>query len=365
MKSTSQKNKKLVDDIENDNSSLSMITTTKPIEWSIENEMILVDWCDNAQCYKWLHSRAHNKYSCMHAWFTIPSILLSTISGTAAFAQSGTAAYINTIYISLAIGTINIFVGFLTTVQQYLKISELKESHRVSRIAWDKFARNIRIELAKAPAERMDAAHFLKLNRQEYDRLMQTSPTIHGYLVDEFKRTFLGEEGSDARRAYESLRKPDICDTIVSANENRHHWYLDKSNMSGTPKLDAVNLDIKKKEDDTAAAVEKCKQLQEIIKTISKKNAKEQRIKKMDDFVAKFVEVKGRYPIKKELADYFKEDREIGETFISSYPSNLFEKEKKMVEKANIYQSDLDIPPLENSVVLEDDQEANYSDDSV
>ena len=29
------------------------------VEWSPENEKILVDWCDIAKCYKWLHTRAH------------------------------------------------------------------------------------------------------------------------------------------------------------------------------------------------------------------------------------------------------------------------------------------------------------------
>jgi len=141
-------------------------TSTVKVHWSDENERILVEWCDVAQCYKWLNSRAHAKFSYMHAWFTIPAIVLSTISGTASFAQTSLPiAY--QVYSPMAIGGINIFIGILTTVGQYLKIAELNESHRVSSIAWDKFARNIRIELAKIPEERMDAGPFIKLCRQE------------------------------------------------------------------------------------------------------------------------------------------------------------------------------------------------------
>ena len=29
------------------------------------------------------------------------------------------------------------------------------------------------------------------------------------------------------RKRYENLKKPDICNIIVSANEARHHWYKD------------------------------------------------------------------------------------------------------------------------------------------
>jgi hypothetical protein len=86
----------------------------------------------------------------------------------------------------MAIGTINILIGISTTIQQYLKISELNESHRVSGISWDKFARNIRIEIAKDPDERMDAGQFLKICRAEFDRLMETSPSIDAKTVKEF-----------------------------------------------------------------------------------------------------------------------------------------------------------------------------------
>ena len=51
----------------------------KKIEWSPENELIMVEWCDVAQCYKWLNARSHAKYAYLHAWFTIPAIIFSTI----------------------------------------------------------------------------------------------------------------------------------------------------------------------------------------------------------------------------------------------------------------------------------------------
>ena len=61
-------------------SSTTQSKNEKFVEWSPENEMIMVEWCDVAQCYKWLNTRAHTKYKMMNAWFTIPAIALSTIS---------------------------------------------------------------------------------------------------------------------------------------------------------------------------------------------------------------------------------------------------------------------------------------------
>lgn len=197
---------------------------SKNIKWSPENEIIMVEWCDVAQCYKWLNTRAHAKLSRAHAWFTIPAITLSTITGTASFAQSSLPISMQS-YSPAVIGTINICIGILSTIQQYLKISELNEAHRVSAISWDKFARNIRIELSKDPDERTDAGQFIKICRMEFDRLMETSPAIPQKIVDDFNNTFKGKPGSPERARFEALRKPDICDTITTANDYRHQWY--------------------------------------------------------------------------------------------------------------------------------------------
>lgn len=195
------------------------------IEWSGENEDLLAEWCDIAQCYRWLHSQSHYKFSKLHALFTIPTIVFSTVSGTTLFAQLNAGTHIQRI-IQIIIGSINIFVGVLSTIQQYLKISELNESHRISSLMWDKLIRNIRFELSKSPLERTEASQFLKNSRQEFDRLMENSPNIPPDIINLFKKTFSGEKNSKERKYYDNLKKPDICNYIISINENRIKWFL-------------------------------------------------------------------------------------------------------------------------------------------
>ena len=204
----------------------------KMIEWSFDNEEILAEWCDIAQCYKWLNHHAHDYYSALHAWFTIPAITFSTISGTASFASASIPVEFQS-YAPMAIGTINILIGILTTIQQYLKVSELKESYRLAAISWDKYARNICIELSKSPIERIDAGTFLKFSRQEYDRLMESNQSIPPHIIQKFRRNFRGRTAEEKKR-FDLIKKPDICDVIVSINEKRHMWFPNRHHEEPT-----------------------------------------------------------------------------------------------------------------------------------
>lgn len=286
----------------------------KKIEWSPENEMILVEWCDAAQCYKWLHNQSHVKYSKLHAWYTIPAIVLSTISGTASFAQKNLPLHMQPLA-PLVIGSLNIFIGILTTIQQYLKISELNESHRVMSIAWDKYARNIRIELAKAPDERSDASSFLKYNRQEFDRLMETSPAIEQLIIDKFISTFKGRDGSDQRARYEKLKKPDICNIIVSAQESRHHWYLDLLKDPNNPELsleekqrnlEEIEMTLKNKEHELLEVGMKKEHARANFRSSMTNAAQKykQDAEKINEYIKSFVGLYGRKPLKDEIRTY-------------------------------------------------------------
>jgi hypothetical protein len=210
------------------------------IQWSADNETILAEWHDIAICYKYMFEKTHAYYANLNAWYTIPAIIFSTISGTASFAQASLPTDYQ-VYAPMAIGTVNIIIGILTTIQQYLKISELKESNKTVSLAWDKFSRNIAIELAKAPDERQDAGHFLKYSRQEFDRLMENGNTIPSHIVRKFKRKFSGKTPEE-KHNYDMIKKPDVCDVLVSINAKRHMWFpkRDIHDIYSRPRGDSV-----------------------------------------------------------------------------------------------------------------------------
>ena len=149
----------------------------KSFRWSAENELILAEWGDVAKCYEWMHAEAHRKYAKIHTCMSIPVIVLSTFSGTASFAQSSLPSGLRA-YAPMVIGSVSILIGILSTLQQYLKVAELKEGYRVSAMAWGKFARNAELELSKKAAERADADVFFKIFREKFDRLTEASALV-------------------------------------------------------------------------------------------------------------------------------------------------------------------------------------------
>ena len=192
--------------------------------WKDEHEKILVEWADKAMCYRWLHSKSNQRYTIFNAWFTIPVIIMSTLTGTANFAQDKFPENQRSL-VQVIIGSINILAGILTTIAQFLKISELNESHRVSSISWDKFYRNIKVELAKSRNERMNVTHMLKICKEEFDRLMETSPDIDENTIKLFQKTFSSGKKNNAQeiknkkyQSFELVNKPEICDELVSTS---------------------------------------------------------------------------------------------------------------------------------------------------
>ena len=190
-------------------SAFNDIPLVKIYQWGEEHEKILVDWADKAMCYKWLHSQANSSYSIKAKWFTIPVIIISTLTGTANFAQERVPSSALSLYVMI-VGGLNITAGIISTIAQFLKINELVESHRVSSIGWDKFYRNIKVEIAKKPDERINIQQMLKMCKEEYDRLIETSPKIEQPIINKFKKTF------KKTAYYDKIRKPEICDDLIS-----------------------------------------------------------------------------------------------------------------------------------------------------
>ena len=174
--------------------------------WSAEIEELLSEWAEIAMCYQYLHNYSTRKYRKKYHHLQVPIIILSTLTGTANFA---TDSYVPVEYqhgFSAGVGTLNIMCGILGTLLAFLKYAEIYEGHRISALAWAKLSRMIEIELSLQHKKRKPCRDFLKICRNEYDNLLESSPNIDLDIITMFNKKFEGK--------YPNVRRPIICNGL-------------------------------------------------------------------------------------------------------------------------------------------------------
>ena len=176
--------------------------TEKEIVWHGQQEKILKKWSEIGSSYRFMHDRAYLYYETQNFRFALPVIVISTVTGTANFAQGSFPTSWQS-YVPLVIGFFNLTAGLITTISQFLRVSELLEGHRSASIAYSKFSRNISVELSLPIDERScDGRDFIAGRRIELDRLIEQSPNIPLHIVKLFGKKF----------AEANFIKPDILE---------------------------------------------------------------------------------------------------------------------------------------------------------
>ena len=338
------------------------LTPTQPIEkikkkkfkWTDKHVDILVDWADKAMCYRWLHSRNTDRYRILNTWFTIPVIIMSTLTGTANFAQEQVPPNLRSYY-SMIVGSVNILAGIITTIQNFLKISQLNESHRVASIAWDKFYRKIKLEIAKSPEERIDVEIFLKNSSEEFDRLIETSPDIDRTILKKFKETFEGkknisqkikdminrkllidEQGeivaiSEKQKAFKNINKPMVYDYLESVRTSVYQAPPPPEPIvvirPPTPIVEPSKPPEKIISEPTSNA------LTEIVR---RKKLAEEKERKINEFCSQFKERYSREPTEDEIIENLENEQEkITKAVITNFVSKFRDKRSKILDSKN------------------------------
>jgi len=188
---------------------------------------LLEKWCKSAKNYFLLHDKAHNEYVKKNYGFTIPVIILSTLSGTASFSIQSFPDGIRS-YVPMMIRGINIFVGILQTMTQFMKINELVSEHRNAAINFDKFSRSIIAELSLPENERSySGKDFVHICRKEMDRIIEQSPIVPEHILTNL----------------DNLIKSDT----ITNNQNKIVGYSELNNTKDlSNKDDFININIKK-----------------------------------------------------------------------------------------------------------------------
>ena len=158
--------------------------------WNDQHESILRQWGEASGCYRYMNHRAYLMYKSLSLRFTLPVIILSTLTGTANFAQDQFPESIQPAVPSI-IGGLNLIAGLVATISNFLKINELMENHKTAALAYGLLSRNIRLTLALSRRERnSDGLDFVNTCKAEYDRLIEQSPAIPTSILNDFEKEY-------------------------------------------------------------------------------------------------------------------------------------------------------------------------------
>ena len=164
---------------------LASIETNKNITWDDAIENILSELGDEAQINAYLHKKAQEHFTIKNIKFQLPIIVLSALSGTGNFISANFPAYSE--YIILGVGGVSIFTSIISSVAQFLQVSQLSENHRMSYLSWEKFHSTIKFQLNKRRIARDNIKDFISLIIPEYQRLKEISADIPKHILEIIK----------------------------------------------------------------------------------------------------------------------------------------------------------------------------------
>lgn len=165
---------------------LRSLEINNKIEWDESLEKILTELADEAQINAYLHKHAHEYYTKQNIKYQLPIIVLSALSGSGNFISANFPAVAN--FIVLGIGGVSIFTSIISSVAQFLKVSQLSESHRISYLSWEKFHSTLKFQLNRRRDARDNIKDFISLIIPEYQRLKEISNDIPKHILDSVKR---------------------------------------------------------------------------------------------------------------------------------------------------------------------------------
>jgi hypothetical protein len=169
-------------------------------EYSESQLMLITEWKEKAQCFKYLLDKSDKYYNKRDQWIFWQLAIVTTTFGILQTSQDifemTTMRYI--VYVS---GVFNFLKLGLEMVKTYYKFGEMKTKAEINKVGYAKFVNRIKTQVAKDPEDRIPVKNFIDSLEQEYDRLYETNPSIHQAAIDNLNKHIVGID----------IHKPDIC----------------------------------------------------------------------------------------------------------------------------------------------------------
>jgi hypothetical protein len=198
--------------------------------WKASHERILKKIGEQCFVYEILHRGASEHYLKLSRRFTVPVIVLSTISGTLSFSMESIPEDYRS-YIPFGVGFVNIFVGILSTISSLLLINENYKLHVTASSTFGKMARCIACKLElPAPDRGVHGTGYIQEVRAEFESALEKAPAL--------ARSHIAE----VREKHYALHPPTIVQPVEI--EIHHPAHRCPQPAASSPRAADVVLDV-------------------------------------------------------------------------------------------------------------------------
>lgn len=176
-------------------------------DWDEELENLLKDWGEKSACLSILHHNDRKYWRSKSNFFSITSIIITTISSSLSLSSTRSPYYE---YIMYSVGAIGLFSSLLQSIKQFYNADEKASDHKMMSRQYSNFYRTIKLQLALKKDSRSPVNDFVNWSFKEYERLLQESPLLNENTIENFKKKFSKSD----------CVKPDICNDEISIQIN-------------------------------------------------------------------------------------------------------------------------------------------------
>lgn len=122
------------------------------------------------------HYEAGRRYEKLHLWLGVPAIAVSAVVGTAVFSSLGTGE--SGFVLTILVGLLSITSAVLTSLQTFLKYSELAERHKLAGATFADLKHKIELIAVFQPTDAEALKTQLAEVEQRWERVREESPNI-------------------------------------------------------------------------------------------------------------------------------------------------------------------------------------------
>jgi hypothetical protein len=195
------------------------------MDWNDQIEKVIADEGEKCLSWAWLHDRSQKKYNRLDVIVNVPVITISTIVGSASIGSE--SLFQGFQQASVILGIFSIFVAILNTLGSYFAWGKRSEGHRISSINYSKAYNFIKIEMSLPRNQRLAIVEFIKLIKEQLERLKEISPQIPDDIIKDYKIKFDAENEISKPEITNGLDKIEIfsidikpVEVVVKSDEN-------------------------------------------------------------------------------------------------------------------------------------------------